>query len=89
MSANKVGTCRTCRHWSGLYNPFFSFGDDAIIGSCRNAVKFWEARDYDGNKLIIKPEYRDAKVFVQDGEDYSASMHTRIDFGCVDHALDD
>jgi len=70
--------CETCTHWvkwkDGTTN----------LGSCKKVLRYWEAIDWDAttfeDRLVA-----DAKFFVQDGEDYSASLYTRNDFGCVEY----
>jgi hypothetical protein len=70
--------CSNCKHWGRwTYNP--------DLGSCRKVVRFWEAYEngYDGDDETSAD--RTSKFFVQDGEDWSAALFTRPDFGCTEH----
>ncbi len=72
--------CATCQHWAmWTYDP--------SLGSCKKVVRFWEAYEWlgEGDGEVLNEERYNSKFFVQDGEDYSASLFTRNDFGCVEH----
>jgi hypothetical protein len=53
------------------------------MGTCRKVVRFWELHEhgYDPDQLTK------SKFFVQDGEDWSAALFTRPDFGCIEHEV--
>ena len=71
--------CETCTHWA-------KWKDSAInLGTCKKVVKYWEATDWDAETFEDKLTTPDAKFFVQDAEDYAASLYTRNDFGCVEY----
>ena len=79
--------CETCKHWEKWDKDDFPFKQG--IGECHMVVMFWDAttwgdadQDY---QRIIEPKFKDQKAFVQDGSDYTASLYTRKDFGCVSH----
>lgn len=74
--------CETCVHWD-VWKSDRAFKQG--IGECRMVVMFWDASEWEPEERVISPEYKDQKAFVQDGSDYSASLYTRKDFGCVEH----
>ncbi len=63
-------TCSNCKHWGR-----WTYNQD--LGTCRKVVRFWEAYETSAD--------RTSKFFVQDGEDWSAALFTRPDFGCTEH----
>lgn len=66
--------CSNCKHWGKwTYNP--------DLGSCRKVVRFWEIHE----DIDLQDERAASKFFVQDGEDWSAALFTRPDFGCTEH----
>lgn len=78
--------CETCAHWEEWKSDrAFKQG----VGECKMVVMFWDASEWGDEdsdyQRVIAPEYKDQKAFVQDGSDYSASLYTRKDFGCVEH----
>lgn len=66
--------CANCKHWGR-----WTYQD---LGTCRKVVRFWEIHE-DG----YDEDYHrnNSKFFVQDGEDWSAALFTRPDFGCTEH----
>ena len=66
--------CGNCKHWGR-----WTYQD---LGTCRKVVRFWEIHE-DG----YDEDYHrnNSKFFVQDGEDWSAALFTRPDFGCTEH----
>lgn len=79
--------CGTCKFWE----PQDWHCSPYQLGRCEKAVMFWEATEWDSdyNARTLKDEYKDAKSFAQDGSDYSASLITMPDFGCVSHCEKD
>jgi len=81
--------CETCQHWARWKNENLNYRDVLPnLGSCRKVIKYWEALDWyddDHNEELNEERRKDSKFFVQDGEDYSAHLFTRNDFGCVEH----
>lgn len=72
--------CSNCKHWGRwTYNP--------DLGTCKKVVKFWEAYEWlgEGDGEVLDKERVNSKFFVQDGEDWSAALFTRPDFGCTEH----
>jgi hypothetical protein len=82
-------TCSTCEHWrpwdrEGAVRETFR----ANMGNCSMVVMWWDASEWLDEEPYtreISPKYKDQRAFVQDASDYSASLYTRKDFGCVDH----
>ncbi len=80
--------CETCQHWAKWSQDKLHDWDLPNLGVCRKVVKYWEAIDWyddDHNEELNEERRKDSKFFVQDGEDYSAMLITRDDFGCVEH----
>lgn len=78
--------CETCEHWEPWDSPA---GFKKDIGECKMVVMWWNASEwsYKNGEVhrTIHAQYKDQKAFVQDGSDYSASLYTRNDFGCVSY----
>lgn len=71
--------CETCTHWA-------RWRDSTInLGTCKKVLRYWEATDWDATTFDDTLVTPDAKFFVQDAEDYSASLYTRNNFGCVEY----
>lgn len=84
-------TCETCRWWEAPDYPndvqfvtdddshfrMYDENDEPVIapgrwGWCKRAAEIGPRRESD-------------RFFVRDASDYHASLHTRSDFGCVEH----
>jgi hypothetical protein len=82
-------TCETCKHWGRWKRKdFFNETFTSDMGSCKMVVMWWDASEWIEEPPYtreIAPKYKDQKAFVQDASDYSASLYTRKDFGCVSH----
>lgn len=78
-----MNNCKTCKHWDSFNKEE---GYKKGLGECNKAVLFFCAYDWDekGYPQIV-PAHKDSKMFVQDGSDYTASLFTREDFGCVSY----
>jgi hypothetical protein len=74
--------CGNCKYW---IEPENSYGEIPGIGQCEAVVEYWDAGEWDndGETRKLKPRYKEKLAFVQDGSDYSASLHTFSEFGCV------
>ena len=80
--------CETCQHWATWGHNKLNDWPLPNLGSCRKVIKYWEALDWyddDHNEELNEERRKDSKFLVQDGEDYSAHLFTRNDFGCVEH----
>lgn len=83
----QLKSCETCKHWEAWKSHAdYKHG----IDECKMVVMWWDVSewDYDAEGVIVRsisPQYKDQKAFVQDGSDYSASLYTRNDFGCVSY----
>jgi hypothetical protein len=71
--------CGNCKHWGK-----WTYQD---LGTCRKVVRFWEAYEWLGEDdgEVLDEERLNSKFFVQDGENWSAALFTRPDFGCTEH----
>jgi hypothetical protein len=84
-----MNTCSTCKHWQEwkhktVENTTFT----SHMGNCRMVVMWWDASEWLDEPPFtreISPKYTNQRAFVQDASDYSASLYTRQDFGCIDH----
>lgn len=79
--------CETCQHWA-KWNERNTGNTIPNLGTCKRVIPYWEALDWydmDRNEELNEQRRKDNKFFVQDGEDYSASLYTRNDFGCVEY----
>jgi hypothetical protein len=80
--------CDQCKFWHSE-KPH-------IIGECTKAKPFWEVSTWTRGgtedwERKLKAEFRDLKMFCQDGSDYRAYLLTKPDFYCAhfegtDHA---
>ena len=79
--------CETCKFWIKSDDL-----ESTSLGRCSQAIQFWNATEWGdeevGYQRILKPEYIDNLLFVQDASDYSARLITRPNFGCVLHEED-
>ena len=79
--------CANCKYWQKGGDCDYTKLIDS--GICKKAVMFWDCTDWRENEStfvterVLKEEYRNNGVFVQDGSDYRADMITQPDFGCV------
>lgn len=75
--------CGTCIHWSRPENEQYPLE----VGRCKRVKQFWvstEWRDVDDDYLrVFTPEAEGELAFVQDASDYSATLLTLAEFGCV------
>lgn len=87
--------CSTCKFWleNSLQHPIKTMK----INLCQKPVEFWDASEWTRKEVIdektnkstyaidrtIKEEYKDVKMFTQDGSDYRADLFTREDFFCA------
>lgn len=76
--------CKTCKHWAA---PEADSRRVPITGECKAVPHYWDVSEWsaDGRSRVIKKEYAHCLAFSQDGSDYSASLETLPDFGCVQH----
>lgn len=89
--------CENCRYWGqrdqpeeGLYYENVREAQAGVIGVdfCGKVVELWESTIWqDDGTQIIKPALVDQKSFVQDGEEFRASLWTRPDFFCAHFEL--
>lgn len=72
----------TCKHWKEDEAPKIGC---LSLGRCKKAVMFWDATEWDdnGDERCLSPEHKNTLLFVQDASDYSATLYTRAEFGCV------
>lgn len=92
--------CDQCKHWEPCGG---NHGNEPIgVGECLKPKPLWDCSmwsDENGDEVphqlprgihrVMKPEYADAKMFVQDGSDYTAHLLTRPDFYCAEFAKKD
>jgi hypothetical protein len=78
--------CDQCKYWAiNKDNEQLNrFG----LGECIKTKPFWECSEWnsmdDNDYLrVLKPEFAELKMFVQDGSDYTAHLYTAPDFGCI------
>lgn len=83
--------CETCKYW-GRFNREWKVDEQEIFGtkSCGKAMQLWDAgewkyNDDDNCEFILKPEFKEQKMFVKDGSDYMADLYTTADFFCAHH----
>lgn len=81
----RYGRCENCKFWDGR-DSFQGYVGNSALGECVNAKQLWDATEWTGSGENVKREIRhpDQKIFVTDASDYSASLITRNDFGCVE-----
>lgn len=78
--------CAGCAHWSPTQyqpdiRPDLDTKPDDWMGE--EAPGNWGYCQYAGE---FGPRDTSNRFFVSDGSDYPATLHTRSDFGCIDHA---
>lgn len=94
--SGRVQSCGTCRHWtpvdhggmgySATYIESESWEDESarqvavegLYGTCQAVVEIPDAQDFE-------PPNTPPIAFTMDGSHYTASLHTRAEFGCVLH----
>jgi hypothetical protein len=76
--------CKTCRHWEPPEN---ALGEVSGVGECKAVVLYSDATEWrtSSGTRQLKPEYSSKLAFVQDVSDYTASLYTMPEFGCVQH----
>lgn len=76
--------CGTCDFWE---KPGTKYGEVPGVGRCKRAVMYWSATEWRKGytERVLRPEYADALMFVQDASDYQADLFTLPNFGCVQH----
>jgi len=79
-----MNKCKTCKFWT---KPESEYGEVPGVGRCTAMVMFWDATEWveDSDFRQLKPQYKQALAFVQDGSDYYAALKTLPDFGCILH----
>lgn len=83
-----MARCDECNYWDNSQNTDeYSERFMRTLGRCTKAVEVWNATewtepDYD---RALKAEYKDQKLFVNDGSSYHAEMQTTGDFFCAHH----
>lgn len=71
--------CDKCKYW---INEEYPTNPDLKV--CSKAKPLWECSEWnDDMERVMLPEFKDLKMFVQDGSDYRAIMLTRSDFFCA------
>ena len=84
-----MGNCKGCKHWREGGDEEFTKLVGA--GTCSRVKQFWDSTEWqrvDDEEGLTDEVRRVAKAtedlaFVQDGSDYSATLITLPDFGCV------
>ena len=87
-----MGTCGKCKHWRKSDSDWLM----KEMGECKAIRETWEVRDdafpnndrhdHDDWEEVERLEQEailSAKAVVQDGSDYSATLYSAADFGCV------
>lgn len=81
--------CDECNHWN---KDERRRAKGAFFGECRRASQWWDATEWTEDEdpeepwqemRKLKPEFKDVKMFVQDGSDYMATLYTAPDFHCA------
>ncbi len=75
--------CDKCKHW---VKDKRNLPSNFNLGDCGYVMMFWDATEWGGQEgleVVLNTDARDQKSFVQDGSDYTASLLTLGDFGCV------
>lgn len=83
----KHPACSNCKHWDFPRKDKYS-SDPKEINECFKAKVLWDCKQWNDTDIIeeiytIKEEFKDQKLFVQDGSDYRAVMLTKADFFCA------
>lgn len=84
--------CEDCNHWDSLSNSDSDIKDDIRV--CFKAKELWNCTEWltdnepdeiNGRWVQRKltKEFKDQKMFVQDGSSYSARLLTKFDFYCA------
>ena len=89
MSEQKIGTgltedmntCESCKHWDdeGHQNRYLNTRECTKVTMLYDSIEYNKSTD----KYQLKERKKDCKAFVQDASDYSATLYTMPDFGCV------
>jgi len=75
--------CNTCKHWAQLKDDRnFISG----TGVCNAANEIWNVTEFRGGQMRLKKNCVDLLHFVEDGSEYSATLLTMGNFGCVAHS---
>lgn len=74
--------CDQCKYWEKELNSNEGVKE---IRECFKAKPLWDCCNWEEPdfKRVLKPEFKDFKLFVQDGSDYHAAMLTKADFFCA------
>jgi len=84
-----MNTCSTCKHWSRWKHKVTDQATfTSRMGNCNMVMMWWDASEWLDEEPFtreINPKFAHKRAFVQDASDYSASLYTREDFGCLDH----
>jgi len=76
--------CSDCKFWK----PHEHYDVPPGTRECTRAVRAWEATDWsdgDDDGLVLRPEFKDRKMFTRDGSEYVAYLLTMPDFHCSEH----
>lgn len=90
-----MNTCSTCKHWRRWDSKPDREAKTTFtsnIGTCHMVIMWWDASEWLEEPPFtreISAKYANQRAFVQDASDYSASLYTRQDFGCIDHQPQD
>lgn len=78
--------CDGCKYWDFPRADEYS-STPKVLNECFKAQPLWNCSDYnlESDEWIreLKEEFKDLKLFVQDGSDYKAHMITAADFFCA------
>ena len=74
--------CENCKYWDTDYSY-----NRVKVRKCLKAIHIdqceeWKVID-DVTKNVIKEEYKDQKMFVEDASSYYAVLYTKEDFFCA------
>lgn len=75
--------CDECKYWNLVENKYSSNPEE--IKLCNKPVALWDATQWEKpfeGKRKFKEEFKDLKMYVQDGSDYRAMLYTTADFFC-------
>ena len=86
--------CKDCKYYRNKTHEevtdYRSYNLLPRMGYCDRARQLWDCTEwfddgtdnYDSCNLKLKPKYKNNKMFVKDGSDYSADLLVTEDFGC-------
>lgn len=95
--------CQTCKYWDNkdiekeLEDPYGYSMRNVLpkTGLCIKATEIWNVSEWKENEETeqidrsLLPEYKDLKMFTQDGSSFRATLITMFDFFCYHYEKKD